>query len=587
MSIQVEKIHLRDANDNWVALPDWTYTSAGGSTVTLSNILDGSSSSYYGVCETAASTASKVASNVTTRTGKRLIYDDLKAGLTITVRFKYSNTADNSTLNINNTGAKPIYRYGTTRVGKTIETSWPANGIVSLTYETDASINSTGCWILNDANYDIDTNTDTKVTQTVTSANGNYPVILKATTATATVTSTTIFSSQITANPSSGNLQAATFNGKVLAAAAALDVDNSMTVTSTSSNLPTTSAVAAAMPKVGTTAGTTITSGDASAGTTAAGTAYAAYNHTHQITSAVITAALGYTPTSTHYTSKNIVAATSAATANASAANGSVYLNHLEESTVKSYHKISGAGAATVTADSSGNITINSTDTKNTAGATTTTSQMYLIGATTAEANPQTYANTNVYATDGALHATTFNDLTLAAATTGFTISGGTTSKTLTVPTSITLAAAAGRGVDNSVAAGSSSTKLPTTSAVAAIKKVAVTTAATDVPTGHEEIWLIRNFSITQQPQDVTVNALGETVNFIVETGDPNATYLWYGDAEPAIGWEADGITGGDTNILTVIAASGNLNTSFYCDITFETGATVTSNAVGISLASS
>ena len=67
--------------------------------------------------------------------------------------------------------------------------------------------------------------------------------------------------------------------------------------------------------------------------------------------------------TDTHYTSKNIVANASNATANAAAANGSVYLNHLEESTVKSSHKISGSGATTVTADASGNIIISSTDT--------------------------------------------------------------------------------------------------------------------------------------------------------------------------------------------------------------------------------
>ena len=36
-------------------------------------------------------------------------------------------------------------------------------------------------------------------------------------------------------------------------------------------------------------------------------------------------------------------------------------MNHLEETTVKSSHKIIGKGATTVTADSSGIITINST----------------------------------------------------------------------------------------------------------------------------------------------------------------------------------------------------------------------------------
>ena len=65
----------------------------------------------------------------------------------------------------------------------------------------------------------------------------------------------------------------------------------------------------------------------------------------------------------THYTSKNIVGASSTATTNAEASNGNVYLNHLEESAVKSSHKISGSGATTVSSDASGNITITSTDT--------------------------------------------------------------------------------------------------------------------------------------------------------------------------------------------------------------------------------
>ena len=65
-------------------------------------------------------------------------------------------------------------------------------------------------------------------------------------------------------------------------------------------------------------------------------------------------------------TSKNIVGASSTATADATATNGNVHINHLEASTVTSFHKITGAGATTVTSDSSGNITITSTDTNTT-----------------------------------------------------------------------------------------------------------------------------------------------------------------------------------------------------------------------------
>jgi len=65
----------------------------------------------------------------------------------------------------------------------------------------------------------------------------------------------------------------------------------------------------------------------------------------------------------TQYSSKNIVGASNTATANATATNGNVFINHLEDTTVTSAHKITGAGGTTVTSDASGNITITSTDT--------------------------------------------------------------------------------------------------------------------------------------------------------------------------------------------------------------------------------
>jgi hypothetical protein len=66
----------------------------------------------------------------------------------------------------------------------------------------------------------------------------------------------------------------------------------------------------------------------------------------------------------THYISKNVVGTSSTATANGAViGTGGVYLNHLEESAVKSTHKIVGEGTVRVTSDSNGNITITGTDT--------------------------------------------------------------------------------------------------------------------------------------------------------------------------------------------------------------------------------
>ena len=61
-------------------------------------------STLYGTCDTAAATAAKVVTCAN--------FDKLITGVTIHVKFTYSNTANNPTLNINNTGAIPIYNFG-------------------------------------------------------------------------------------------------------------------------------------------------------------------------------------------------------------------------------------------------------------------------------------------------------------------------------------------------------------------------------------------------------------------------------------------------------------------------------------------
>lgn len=69
------------------------------------------------------------------------------------------------------------------------------------------------------------------------------------------------------------------------------------------------------------------------------------------------------TNTDTHYTTGLKVGASNTATANAAASNGSVYLNALDNTTVRDSHKITGSGATSVTSDANGVITISSTNT--------------------------------------------------------------------------------------------------------------------------------------------------------------------------------------------------------------------------------
>ena len=69
--------------------------------------------------------------------------------------------------------------------------------------------------------------------------------------------------------------------------------------------------------------------------------------------------------TDTHHQAKNVVASTSSATSDTAetVANGYVFLNLVENGTVRSSHRITGTGDLTVTTDSSGNIVIHCTDT--------------------------------------------------------------------------------------------------------------------------------------------------------------------------------------------------------------------------------
>lgn len=104
------------------------------------------------------------------------------------------------------------------------------------------------------------------------------------------------------------------------------------------------------------------------------------------------------TDTDTHYTTGLKVAASATGTANAAATNGNVYLNVLDNSTVRDFHKIIGSGATTVTSDTNGVITINSTNTVYThpsSGVTAGTYKSVTVNAqghVTAGSNPTTLA---------------------------------------------------------------------------------------------------------------------------------------------------------------------------------------------------
>lgn len=72
------------------------------------------------------------------------------------------------------------------------------------------------------------------------------------------------------------------------------------------------------------------------------------------------------TNTDTHYTATLITGASATAKANAAATNGNVWMNLVENGTIRNTHNIVGAGGATVVCDANGKITISSTNTNTT-----------------------------------------------------------------------------------------------------------------------------------------------------------------------------------------------------------------------------
>lgn len=183
--------------------------------------IDGTShkvgSTLFGTCATEAATVAKV---VTCSD-----FSELYSGVTIHVKFTYSNTAANPTLNINSKGAKPIYRYGTTAPGTTAETSWNAGAVISFTY--DGSNFMMNDWV------NTNTNTDTNVTQTATNTNANYEVLFSGTADNTTRTEGARKYSNLTFNPSTGTLTTT----KVVSANATLGVADIDTANITEDNV--------------------------------------------------------------------------------------------------------------------------------------------------------------------------------------------------------------------------------------------------------------------------------------------------------------------------------------------------------------
>lgn len=222
-------------------------------------------STLFGTCSQAASTAAKV---VTCSD-----FSELVPGVTIHVLFDNPNSATNPTLNVNSTGAIPIYARGGDLAGN----GWMDNSMVAFTLVFQDGDPTDPVWMINESW--LDENTDTKVIQAATTTNSNYPILFKnsanQTTETAQVRYGNTTNKVPKVNPSTGNISATTFNGYTLGAACEKGVDTSVPSGSTSTNVPTTAAVAAAIDQAtGGAAGALVYKGTAAALTDITGTSY-------------------------------------------------------------------------------------------------------------------------------------------------------------------------------------------------------------------------------------------------------------------------------------------------------------------------
>lgn len=166
----------------------------------------------YGTCSTAAATAAKVVAC----TGFALV-----TGAEITVKFTVTNTASSPTLNVNSTGAKAIYYRGSA---------------ISAGY---LAANRTYTFRYNGTQYelvgDINTNTDTNVTQNNTTEGYDYRLLLSNGPNDNNDTNIARKSTNFYANPSTGVLTSKYFNttsgGKLLASSDCDGANSTFTIT--------------------------------------------------------------------------------------------------------------------------------------------------------------------------------------------------------------------------------------------------------------------------------------------------------------------------------------------------------------------
>lgn len=126
----------------------------------------------------------------------------------LTIRYKIGVAGQSTTtLNINDLGAKTVYRFGTSK----LTTQFPVGSIVHLIYHADLN---GGCWMCSD--YDANTNTYQRVYES-SAKNVEYPLTARYNTTTGSTYYAEYgrYSTGVTLNPSTNTITATAFKGKL------------------------------------------------------------------------------------------------------------------------------------------------------------------------------------------------------------------------------------------------------------------------------------------------------------------------------------------------------------------------------------
>jgi hypothetical protein len=269
-------------------------------------------------------------------------------------------------------------------------------------------------------------NTDTKVRQSILSTNTNHPLLLAYsdnTITTANIDNVSYRSNGIYANPSTGTVTATNFAGKINGHTVSIDVPSNAKFTDTVYTHPTYTSKTSGLYKI-----TVDSTGHVSATAAVAKGDIPALDYVPNTKNGV-NAAINLldtgssTPTDAdYYISQYVGGGTTTTTYHRRPM--SALWSYVKDKADSVYSPIGHTHTLSIAADSGTNqLTLSTStkykltaggstfvfttppDTKNTAGSTDTSSKIFLIGATSQAANPQTYSDDQCYVTSGTLQA--------------------------------------------------------------------------------------------------------------------------------------------------------------------------------------